>query len=453
MAYLTDRALASGVTLSDLLHIVITGDTSQNPDGSSYKATIQQVGDALSGSSFNTYVFSGNADVATSTLTFLNNSGGTFTVTNSAALFSDNDINVTGGTYNPSNGCVTFITNSGTTFDVCGFLTGFTDTYVTGGTYSAGTATFTNTSGGTFDVTGFTSTDTNFANTDLTFNGNRFHNLNGNYLFISDALVPTSAFLYLEDNTGIEQVQIGLGGSNAATFNSSNILLSDGLNAVSINSTETIFNNNSANIDFRVEGDTEPNLLFADASTDRVGVGTNTPEEELHINNGDILVTNTNGSLRTDIQDAGGPLTLLSGGTTELTRFGVATPTYESVTFGIRGASEPTFTAYGKQGDAFIYSSTENNGFNIVSQPGTGTDDYIRFFVGQAAGAAGTPDLYIQGSGTTKGNVGINNESPTSKLDISGTTGYQQLRLRTSYTPSSTADTNGEIGDISWDNN
>ena len=78
-----------------------------------------------------TFVVSGNADAATSLLTFTNNSGGTFNVTNSAALFSDNDINVTGGTYNPSNGCITFGTNSGTTFDVCGFVTGFTDSYTT----------------------------------------------------------------------------------------------------------------------------------------------------------------------------------------------------------------------------------------------------------------------------------------------------------------------------------
>jgi hypothetical protein len=41
----------------------------------------------------------------------------------------------------------------------------------------------------------------------------------------------------------------------------------------------------------------------------------------------------------------------------------------------------------------------------------------------------------------------------TSKLDISGTTGYQQLRLRNSYTPTTSGDTNGEIGDISWDDN
>jgi hypothetical protein len=44
MGFLTDRTLATGVTLQDLIHIVITGDTSQgNPDGSSYKATIEQV--------------------------------------------------------------------------------------------------------------------------------------------------------------------------------------------------------------------------------------------------------------------------------------------------------------------------------------------------------------------------------------------------------------------------
>ena len=34
---LTDRSLASGATLNDLIHIVITSDTSQNSAGSSYK--------------------------------------------------------------------------------------------------------------------------------------------------------------------------------------------------------------------------------------------------------------------------------------------------------------------------------------------------------------------------------------------------------------------------------
>jgi hypothetical protein len=46
---LTDRDLASGVTLTDLVHIVITGDTSQSSAGSSYKATIQQISDVIGG--------------------------------------------------------------------------------------------------------------------------------------------------------------------------------------------------------------------------------------------------------------------------------------------------------------------------------------------------------------------------------------------------------------------
>lgn len=46
---LTDRVIATGVTHNDLIHIVIPSDVSQDPDGSSYKATIQQVFDSLSG--------------------------------------------------------------------------------------------------------------------------------------------------------------------------------------------------------------------------------------------------------------------------------------------------------------------------------------------------------------------------------------------------------------------
>ena len=82
----------------------------------------------------NVFVNSGNANAASQQLTFTNTSGGTFNVTNGAALFSDNDINVTGGTYNINTGCVSFVTNSGTTFDICGFVTGLTDTFISGST-------------------------------------------------------------------------------------------------------------------------------------------------------------------------------------------------------------------------------------------------------------------------------------------------------------------------------
>lgn len=47
--------------------------------------------------------------------------------------------------------------------------------------------------------------------------------------------------------------------------------------------------------------------------------------------------------------------------------------------------------------------------------------------------------------------IGVGLGSATSKLDINATNGYAQLRLRTSYTPSGTADANGNIGDMAWD--
>jgi hypothetical protein len=42
-----------------------------------------------------------------------------------------------------------------------------------------------------------------------------------------------------------------------------------------------VFNDAGADVDFRVEGDTDANLLFVDASTDRVGIGTDTPTSQL----------------------------------------------------------------------------------------------------------------------------------------------------------------------------
>jgi len=140
-----------GSNLSGIDNFYVTGGTYNEPTkeinftGNSVQTTFDvDLTSLISSVSGDTFVVSGNANAGTSELTFSYNTGGTFTVTNSAALFSDNDINVTGGTYNPSNGCVSFVTNSGTTFDVCGFVTGITDTYTTGSTLVGETIQFDN---------------------------------------------------------------------------------------------------------------------------------------------------------------------------------------------------------------------------------------------------------------------------------------------------------------------
>lgn len=105
------------------------------------------------------------------------------------------DLTVTGGTYDPNTGIATFTNNTGGTFNVTGFLTGMTDTFVTGSTYNNNTFTFTNTSGGSFSVnfntvTGLTSTGTISSNTiSATTYQNLPDNVVGNYLPLSGGTV------------------------------------------------------------------------------------------------------------------------------------------------------------------------------------------------------------------------------------------------------------------------
>ena len=45
-----------------------------------------------------------------------------------------------------------------------------------------------------------------------------------------------------------------------------------------------VFNESGAAVDFRIEGDTEQNLLFVDGSADKIGIGTSSPTEKLQVN-------------------------------------------------------------------------------------------------------------------------------------------------------------------------
>jgi hypothetical protein len=158
---LTDRTLAqsSAITPTTLIHIVYTGDPSQNIAGSSYKAELGQLVGLFSGAS-DTFVTGGTYSAGT--ITFINSSGSTFSVSGLTEPFTGGTVS---GATNFTNGL------SANTISATTYLNLPTDVRVTGVTYSSNTFTYTNNTGGTFNalfntVTGLT------VNGDLVVTGN-----------------------------------------------------------------------------------------------------------------------------------------------------------------------------------------------------------------------------------------------------------------------------------------
>ena len=86
---------------------------------------------------------------------------------------------------------------------------------------------------------------------------------------LEDGAVGTPALAFRDDlNTGIFS-------SAADTFN----VATAGVERMELGAT-TIFNEDGADVDFRIEGDTNANLFYVDAGNDRVGIGTSTPSSK-----------------------------------------------------------------------------------------------------------------------------------------------------------------------------
>jgi hypothetical protein len=83
-------------------------------------------------------------------------------------------------------------------------------------------------------------------------------------IYFKDSGTDTGLF-----SGGTDQVNITTGGTERVEWGTS----------------EVVFNDSGANYDFRIEGDTNANLFFVDASADAVGIGTTSPAGTLSVNN------------------------------------------------------------------------------------------------------------------------------------------------------------------------
>ena len=75
--------------------------------------------------------------------------------------------------------------------------------------------------------------------------------------------------------------------NGADTFN----ITAGGVERVGISSTEVVVNQTGADVDFRIEGDTEANLFYANAGGNSIGIGTSAP------NSGRLHVTHSSGTI------------------------------------------------------------------------------------------------------------------------------------------------------------
>ena len=91
-------------------------------------------------------------------------------------------------------------------------------------------------------------------------------------LTLEDGSASSPGLAFRDDlNTGIYS-------SAADTFN----VATAGVERMELGAT-TIFNEDGADVDFRIEGDTEANLFYVDAGNNRVGIGTNSPDDTFSV--------------------------------------------------------------------------------------------------------------------------------------------------------------------------
>jgi hypothetical protein len=189
-----------------------------------------------------------------------------------------------------------------------------------------------------------------------------------------------------------------------ADLNGVNLSVSGTATIATLNTSgQVVFNDAGADVDFRVEGDTDANLLFVDASTDRIGVGLNAPLQKFHVVQ--TVDDNTDGIriARSGIATQYGVFANF-GGATWLTTVDTANNGNNVLVFN-RSGNGTTFTENGRFDSSGNFSisngnlviSTSGKGIDFSATPGTGTSELLNDY----EEGVWTPTIFGQGTAGT----------------------------------------------------
>jgi hypothetical protein len=125
-----------------------------------------------------------------------------------------------------------------------------------------------------------------------------------------------------------------------------------------------VINANGADQDTRIAGDNDANLLYTDAGTDKVGLGTSTPTEKLDVY-GNLAITNGYLRLSSTPQSLSGSGSLVVNTTAAVTYITTTGSATLSLGDGVQG-QEKTLTMITDAGDAVLTPSS-TAGFTTIT--------------------------------------------------------------------------------------
>jgi hypothetical protein len=214
-----------------------------------------------------------------------------------------------------------------------------------------------------------------------------------------------------------------------------------------IGTTNLVINDIGAVFNVRIEGDTDANLLFTDATNDRIGIGTITPAVKFEVN-GLVKISTTMGVGAATPSTSGAGITFpatqsASSNANTLDDYEVGTFT-PSVTFG-GGSTGITYDAvrrigtYTKIGNKVFYfihveltsKGSSTGSVNITGLPFTvtGTDAYVpaAVFIASMAGISGQimPRAVTGGTSIDMYQVVLSSFSAISDTNFTNSTGFQ----------------------------